>query len=147
MSDSMIPPERAWNSWDSEHPAEMSYPPLGLSVRPCAYAASVNGFTDFPAGAGLRLGPRAIDGDGIALDLAHAGTELTLAYDQPVPDSLRGRRRTRRNGEGGLESATRGAGPPLLATFHESLSELKDEFETKGYFYLESRRETGRVAA
>src|SRR3990172_5221214 len=87
MSDPVIPPERAWNSWDSEHPAEMSYSPLGLSLRPCAYAASVNRFTDFPAGAGLRLGPRAIDGDGIALDLAHAGTELTLAYDKPVPHS------------------------------------------------------------
>ena len=182
MSDSTIPLERAWNSWDSEHPAEMSHPPLGLSLRPCAYAVSVNRFTDFPAGAGLRLGPRAIDGDDVELDLAHAGTELTLAYDKPDPDTLRGRWRTRRTGEwglrfwmilclrlapngvpvdwrfdpasgaltarvGGIEIVVIGDRPPLLATFHESLKELQDEFETKGYFYLESRREIGRVAA
>ena len=51
---------------------------------------------------GLRLGPRQIDGDGIGLDLAHAGTELTLHYDKPDPFTLRGSWQAGRMGEWGL---------------------------------------------
>ncbi|HEX3066381.1 MAG TPA: hypothetical protein VHQ39_12910, partial [Dongiaceae bacterium] len=66
---------RLWNSWDSEHPAAMRFLPLGLDLGFCAYAASKNAFTRFPSGApGISLGPRHIDGNGIALSLAHAGT-------------------------------------------------------------------------
>jgi len=83
---------RWWNSWDSEHPASMRFLPLGLDLGFCAYAASKNSFTRFPAGAsGIALGPRRIDGNGITLSLAHAGTELTLSYDKPDPFTLRGR--------------------------------------------------------
>ena len=103
MSESLIPLERRWNSWDAEHPAAMRYLPLGLDIDLCAYAASRNAFTRFPAGAeGLRLGPRQIDGNGIALDLAHAGTELRLAYDKPDPFTLRGRWQAGRMAEWGL---------------------------------------------
>src|ERR1700741_3877431 len=103
MSESTIPLGRRWNSWDSEHPAAMRYLPLGLDLELCAYAASRNSFTHFPGGAeGLRLGPRRIDADGIALDLAHAGTELALRYDKPDPFTLRGRWRAGKMGEWGL---------------------------------------------
>src|SRR5262249_10556298 len=92
MPESRIPGGRGGNGWDGEHPAAMRYLPLGLDIDLCAYAASRNSFTRFPAGAeGLRLGPRDIDGNGITLDLVHAGTRLSLAYDKPDAFTLRGR--------------------------------------------------------
>jgi len=180
MSQSTIPLERRWNSWDAEHPASMRYLPLGLDLGFCAYAASRNSFTRFPAGAeGVKLGPRQIDANGIELSLAHAGTELDLAYDKPDPFTLRGRWRARRFGEWGLrfwlmltlssedgaewrfdpESgeltgevcghhvAVKGERAPLLATFHADMEALRAEYESKGYFYLDSRGERGRFAA
>ncbi|WP_119459319.1 MGH1-like glycoside hydrolase domain-containing protein [Rhodospirillaceae bacterium SYSU D60014] len=185
MAESTVPLQRAWNSWDSEHPAEMQYLPLGLRITPCAYASSTNGFTRFTAGSeGVRLGPRTIDGSCIALDLAHAGTALSLNYHKPDPFTLCGSWEAHRTGEWGLRfwvllvlrlapptgdgdlvdwhfdpesgamtarsGAThiviRGERPPLLATFHDSLDALQQEFETKGYFYLESRGSSGPVA-
>src|SRR5262245_14721118 len=183
MRESDIPAARAWNSWDSEHPAEMSYLPLGIRLTPCAYASSVNRFTRFPAGKGVVLGPRALDGNGVALTLAHAGTSLALSYDKPDALTLRGHWEAQHLAEWGLRfwivlvlrwtppgadqavewrydpesgelSATagphaiviRGERLPLLATFHESLDALQQEYETKGYFCLDSRGERGRVA-
>ena len=180
MSESTVPLGRRWNSWDAEHPAAMRYLPLGLDLEFTAYAASRNSFTRFPSGApGVRLGPRRIDGDGIELSLAHAGTDLTLAYDKPEPTILRGRWKAGKLGEWGLrywvvltlQSADgaewrydpetgllaaeirghhvvlRGERPPLLATFHADMTALALEFETKGYFCLDSRGEQGRFAA
>jgi putative isomerase len=179
MSESTIPLERRWNSWDSEHPAAMRYLPLGLDVDFTAYAASRNAFTRFPSGgAGLRLGPRLIDGNGVELDLAHAGTELKLTYDKPEPFTLRGRWQAGRMGEWGLRYwiniclgtgdgaewvfdpetgllttelrgyriVVRGERPPLMATFHADMAALQAEYETKGYFCLDSRGESGRFA-
>ncbi len=102
MSEADVPLPRAWNSWDSEHPAEMSFLPLGIRITPCAYASSTNSFTRFPAGEGVTLGPRSLDGNGITLTLAHAGTELTLGYDKPDPYTLRGRWEARHLAEWGL---------------------------------------------
>jgi putative isomerase len=80
-----------WNTWDSVYPAQMTYLPLGLTVTPCAYAASTGTFTAFPATApGLQLWERAIDGSWVSLHLQHAGSELDLRYDKPSPDVLRG---------------------------------------------------------
>jgi putative isomerase len=166
---------RLWNSWDSEHPAAMRFLPLGLDLGFCAYAASKNSFTRFPSGApGISLGPRRIDGNGIALSLAHAGTELTLTYDKPDPFTLRGRWQAGKMAEWGLRfwvmltlSAGRarwrydpksgelsakigeqhvvalGERPPLLPTFHANVEALREEYETKGYFCLDSRGERG----
>jgi putative isomerase len=103
MSESLVPLARAWNSWDAEHPAEMTYLPLGLRVGLCAYASSINAFTRFPAGGeGVRLGPRSLDGDMVHLDLAHAGTTLAVDYDKPDHFTLRGRWKAGRLGEWGL---------------------------------------------
>jgi len=184
LSESTVPLPRAWNSWDSEHPLEMRYLPLGIRITPCAYASSSNGFTRFPAGKGVKLGPRAIDGDGIEAALDHAGTALTWRYDKPDPFALRGRWETHKFGEWGLrfwivlvvrwqppggsqlaewrydpethalsahagafDAVIRGERAPLLVTFHESIEALQQEYETKGYFCVDSRGESGRVAA
>jgi putative isomerase len=86
-----VSPDRAWNTWDSVYPAQMTYLPLGLTVTPCAYAASVGAFTDFPATApGLQLGERTIDGGFVELHLEHGGSVLEWRYDKPTPDLLRG---------------------------------------------------------
>jgi putative isomerase len=81
---------RGWNTWFSEHPAQFTHLPRGLSVTPCAYAASKNAFTDFPAaGSGVRYGPRQVRGEYVSLKLSHAGTELDLIYDRPAAETLR----------------------------------------------------------
>ncbi len=179
MSESTVPLGRRWNSWDAEHPAAMRYLPLGLDLELCAYAASRNSFTRFPSGAeGLRLGPRRIDGDGIELDLVHAGTELRVAYDKPDPFTLRGRWQAGRMAEWGLRFwvmlalhsadgaewvfdpetgvlateirgrrvAVAGERPPLMASFHADMAALQAEYETKGYFCLDSRGTRGGFA-
>lgn len=175
---SKISQERHWNSWDSEHPASMRFLPLDLDLGFCAYAASKNSFTRFPSGAaGIKLGPRRIDGNGITLSLAHAGTELTLTYDKPDPFTLRGHWQAHKMAEWGLRfwvmptiSAGRtswrydpktgefsakigqqhvvmlGERLPLLPTFHASVEALRQEYETKGYFCLDSRGTRGRFA-
>lgn len=174
-----VPVARSWNSWDSEHPAAMRYLPLGIDLGISAYAASQNSFTRFPANAsGTRLGPREIDANGIALDLTHAGTELTLSYDKPTPLVLRGRWQTCKTAEwglrfwvmltlvaesgaewfydpaagevsaevGGQQVILRGERSPLLVTFHADFAALRQEYESKGYFFLDSRGDRGRFA-
>jgi putative isomerase len=47
---------------------------------------------------------------------------------------------------GASEVVVLGERPPLLATFHPSVEALREEFETKGYFCLDSRGESGPVA-
>lgn len=98
-----IAANRHWNTWDSVYPAQMTYLPLGLTVTPCAFAASTGGFTSFPATTpGLTLGPRAIDGATVALTLEHAGTALDWRYDKPSDEVLRGEWRAAKFGEWGL---------------------------------------------
>ncbi len=181
-----VPPKRAWNSWDSDHPAAMRYLPLGLELRPCTYAASRNDFTDFPAGApGLWLGPREVAADDIRLRLAHAGTELDLRYTSPDPATLIGRYRVLKHGEWGLrfwvvlvlqlmpperdgkpvrwrfdprtglaqarhrgrKVAVGASRRPLLVTAHPSLAALREEMQSKGYWYLDSRGTSGTLLA
>jgi len=47
---------------------------------------------------------------------------------------------------GGYHAAFAGAAKPLLVTFHDSVEALQDEFTRFGYFYLESRGQSGKVA-
>jgi Mannosylglycerate hydrolase MGH1-like glycoside hydrolase domain len=94
---------RGWNSWISERPAQICHLPRGLTVTPCAYAASKNAFTDFPAqGESVRYGPRSVRGEQIALHLAHGGTEFDLRYDRPEADALRATWSATKFGEWGL---------------------------------------------
>jgi putative isomerase len=182
-----LAPARLWNTWESDHPAAMRFLPLGLELRPCAYAASRNAFTDFPAmGPGLVLGPRGVTAaEGVRLGLAHGGTQLDWRYGSPEPGTLTGAYRVRKHGEWGLRfwvllvlrlmpperrgapvrwrfDAARGLATashrgrhvavgasrsPLLVTVHRSLDALKEEMESKGYWYLESRGSSGPVMA
>ncbi|MES1152663.1 MAG: trehalase family glycosidase, partial [Dongia sp.] len=93
----------AWNTWDSVYPAQMTYLPLGLTVTPCAYAASTATFTDFPATApGLQFWERAVDGSWVSLHLEHAGSALDWRYNKPSPEVLRGGWRAGKLAEWGL---------------------------------------------
>ncbi|MGH6720037.1 MAG: MGH1-like glycoside hydrolase domain-containing protein, partial [Alphaproteobacteria bacterium] len=94
--------DRAWNTWDSVFPGDMIFLPLGLRVSFCAYAASRNAFTRFPPGAGVRLGPRTVDGACARLDLSHAGTDLVFTWSKPGADVALGAWTATRFGEWGL---------------------------------------------
>jgi putative isomerase len=81
----------------------MTYLPLGLTVTPCAYAASTGTFTTFPATAkGLALGEREVDGSSVRLHLALSGTELDWHYEKASPTQLRGGWAATKFGEWGL---------------------------------------------
>ena len=43
---SELSPQRHWNTWRSEYPAQMMHLPLKLTVTPTAYAAASRRFTD-----------------------------------------------------------------------------------------------------
>jgi putative isomerase len=93
---------RAWNTWNSDVPAQMVYLPLGLRVTPLAYAASRNSVTAFAPGENVKLGPRRIDAGRVELELNHCGTELHWRYDKPDDFSLHGTWRSGSLGEWGL---------------------------------------------
>src|SRR6266478_3603033 len=102
MAESVIPLERAWNSWNAEHPAQISFPPLGLSLTPCAYAASRAAFTRFKIGDGVKLLSHDLAGSTIELDLAHAGSEIAWRYRKVEDFVVCGEWRTLRLAEWGL---------------------------------------------
>lgn len=97
-----IDADRAWNTWDSVYPGDMVHLPLGLRVSFCAYAASGNAFTRFPPGAGVRLGPRTVDGACARLDVSHCGTDLRVTWSKPESRTVLGAWRATRFGEWGL---------------------------------------------
>ena len=181
-----IAPGRSFDTWDVDHPTALVHLPSGLRVHVCAYSDRAGAFTRFPAGKGVRLGPRTLDGTAVNLVVAHEGTELGLRFERTGPDAARLRWWTERKGEWGLrfwvvvaveagaygspggghpwrpvESAPGALGmrgpagsacvlgmrPPLLTTFHPEPNALRREYEEHGYWYLESRRAEGPVAA
>jgi len=102
MAESLIPLERAWNSWNREYPAQISFPPLGLSVTPCAYAASRAAFTRFRADDGAKLRSHDLSGSAIDLDLSHAGSEIAWRYRKVEDFAVCGEWRTLKLAEWGL---------------------------------------------
>ena len=181
-----IAPGRGFDTWDVDHPTALVHLPSGLRVHVCAYSDRAGVFTRFPAGKGVRLGPRTLDGTAVNLVVAHEETELGLRFEQTGPDAARLRWWTERKGEWGLRfwvvvaveagaygipagdhpwlpvesvpgalgmrgpagsACVLGARRPLLTTFHSEPNALRQEYEEHGYWYLESRRAEGPVAA
>lgn len=111
----------------------MIYLPLGVRLGVRAYSHREGRFTAFPAGT-VRLGPRAVDGSRVELELEHAGTRLVLTYSKPDPFTVVGEWQTLATGEWGLRfwlflclevsprlaAAPAGAGPgaPETAWWH-----------------------------
>ena len=181
-----IAPGRSFDTWDADHPTALVHLPSGLRVHVCAYSDRAGVFTRFPAGKGVRLGPRTLDGAAVNLVVAHEETELGVRFEQTGPDAARVRWWTERKGEWGLRfwvvvavepgaygnprgddlwppvetepgalgmrgpagcACVLGVRPPLLTTFHSEPNALRQEYEEHGYWYLESRRAEGPVAA
>ena len=181
-----VAPRRRFNTWDVDHPSALVHLPSGLRAHVCAYSDRAGAFTRFPAGRGVRLGPRTLDGSSVSLVVVHEGTELGLRFEQVGPDAACLRWRTERAGEWGLRfwvvvaleladsvgspdspkfrriesepgalgmqlpggcACVLGARPPLLETSHVDLAALEREYETQGYWYLESRGIAGPVVA
>jgi putative isomerase len=102
MAELQIPLARAWNSWNGEYPAQISFPPLGLSITPCAYAASRAAFTRFAGRDGARLLSHDLAGSVIDLELAHAGSEIAWRYRKVEDFAVCGEWRTLKLAEWGL---------------------------------------------
>src|SRR5437762_7624015 len=102
MAESQIPLARAWNSWNSELPAQIPFPPLGLSITPCAYAASRAAFTRFAGRDGARLLSHDLAGTAIDLALSHAGSEIAWRYRKVEDFAVCGEWRTLKLAEWGL---------------------------------------------
>ena len=181
-----IAPGRYFDTWDVDHPTALVHLPSGLRVHVCAYSDRAGAFTRFPAGKGVRLGPRSLDCAAVNLVVSHEETELGLQFERTGPDAARVRWWTARKGEWGLRfwvvvaveagaygypggghpwlpvesvagalgmrgpagsACVLGVRPPLLTTFHSGPNALRQEYEEHGYWYLESRRAEGPVAA
>ena len=97
-----VSPGRRFNTWDVDHPSALVHLPSGLRAHVCAYSDRAAAFTRFPAGKGVRLGPRTLDGSSVSLAVGHEGTELGLRFEQVGPDAARVRWWTERTGEWGL---------------------------------------------
>ena len=183
-----IDPRRRFDTWDVDHPSALVHLPSGLRAHVCAFSAHAGAYTRFPAGEGVRLGPRTLDGSDVNLTVTHEGTRLGLRFEQVGPDAARMRWWTECTGEWGLRfwvvvaleravfadprhraqvrwqpadsdagalgvhwpdggAYVLGARPPLLTTSHADLAALEREYETRGYWYLESRGAEGPVVA
>ena len=179
-------PRRRFGTWDVDHPTALVHLPSGLRAHVCAFSARASAFTRFPAGPGVRLGPRSLDGSVVNLAVTHEGTELGLRFEQVGPDAARVRWWTEHTGEWGLRfwvvvalelgvfdrartgakwlagdgdpgalgaawsggfACVLGTRPPLLTTYHSDPKTLCEEYEEHGYWYLDSRRATGPLAA
>ena len=97
-----IDPRRRFDTWDVDHPSALVHLPSGLRAHVCAFSARAGAFTRFPAGEGVRLGPRTLDGSEVNLTVTHEGTRLGLRFEQVGPDAARMRWWTERTGEWGL---------------------------------------------
>lgn len=97
-----VAPARRFDTWDVDHPTAFVHLPSGLRAHVCAYSDRAGAFTRFPAGAGVRLGPRTLDGATVNLHVEHEGTELGLRFERTGPDAARVRWWTEREGEWGL---------------------------------------------
>ena len=98
----VVAPGRRFNTWDVDHPSALVHLPSGLRAHVCAYSDRAGAFTRFPAGKGVRLGPRTLDGSSVNLAVEHEGTELGLRFEQIGPDAACLRWWTVRTGEWGL---------------------------------------------
>ncbi len=86
-----VPPQRAWNTWDAEHPACAIHLPSGFAVRLSAYSASEGRYTDFPFDVeATRLGPHALDGSFADVELVHAGSRLRLRFASAAGGAIAG---------------------------------------------------------
>ena len=172
---------RAFNTWDSDHPADIIHLPSGLRASMCAYSNRTQTFTRFAATSdALVLGERTLDASEINVGLVHGGTRFDLRYRRTAANALRGWWKARVFGEWGLRFwvliclrfedaddtewrfcsergvltgrcadrwvAVAGERAPLLVTFHQSLEALRGEYETHGYWYLDSRDASGPLA-
>lgn len=97
-----VPLARAWNTWEAGRPAAMSFPPLGVSIVPFGYAASIGKATLFPSGPSFRFGRHATDGSVVEAKLAHAGTSIDLRYAKASDYDLCGAWDATELGEWGL---------------------------------------------
>ena len=101
MSD--IPSSHRFGTWDADHPCDWLHLGNNLRVSVCAYSARANRLTRFAAGdAGLRLGPRALDGSRVEVELAHEGTRVALVAERPTADAVRLHWQALEHGEWGL---------------------------------------------
>jgi putative isomerase len=101
MRDTTIPAARAWNTWSSL-PAEMVFLPLGVCLAPVGFAGSAGKATLYPSGPATRFGHHDVNGEGIALDLSHAGTVLRWSYAKSDPFIITGTWEALALGEWGL---------------------------------------------
>ena len=166
-------PERFWGTWNAARPAEMLHIPTGFCITPLVYAAST-GKASWLTPQEVKLGSRTTDASHVELGITHAGTELIWRWMRSSTTAIHGQWQTKKNGEWGLRfwvtlclsggdwkwqgdsaycTTPQGSifvtpsSKPLLVTAHDTLSAVAEEFETHGYWYLNSRADRGQVLA
>lgn len=165
-----------WDTWTAERPAEFTHLETGLRFTPVLYSDRAETATEVPPGDQIRYGHRGMRDGRIEFSTLFEDTHLDWTCNRQG-NSLDLSWTCRSNGEWGLrywvclclggpagvsfdydpktgtvvsERRAFRAGcrkRPLLVTAHEDLQALIDEFETKGYFYLNSRADSSSFLA
>ena len=165
-----------WWTWNPERPAAISNLVNGIVITPVLYSAKEDCATLIEPSKEIEYGKRNIDGSTIFFRTKFSGTVISWQYHQNEDADLKVKWSVEEYGEWGLrfwvslslegtewvyeESEKRVTGivdeynyqafldpSPLMVTGHKSLKGLVNEFDEKGYFFLDSRAKKGDLLA
>ena len=168
--------ENIWWTWNPERPAEISNKILGVTFTPVLYSAKADEGTVLPPGKNIRYKHRTFDGKLIKFKTNFSNTIIDWKYYISSCGRLNIDWSTNSFGEWGLRYwilicvqsnellhdpisnivNCKTSGPdleiisfpnPLLVTGHSSYDDLIEELKEKGYFYLNSRSNQGKILA
>jgi putative isomerase len=168
--------ENIWWTWNPERPAEISNKSLGVALTPVLYSAKADEGTVLPPGNNIRYQHRTFDGKSIRFKTNFSNTIVDWKYHISSNGGLTINWSANTFGEWGLRywiliciqghelihdpinnivnCKTLGSDlevasypNPLLVTGHSSYDDLIEELKEKGYFYLNSRSNHGKILA
>jgi len=168
--------ENIWWTWNPERPAEISNKRLGIALTPVLYSAKADEGTVLPPGNNIRYQHRTFDGKSIRFTTNFSNTIVDWEYQISSNGGLTINWSANTFGEWGLRywiliciqsielihdpinnivnCKTLGSDlevvsypNPLFVTGHNSYDDLIEELKEKGYFYLNSRSNHGKILA
>jgi len=98
----MVSVPRQWNTWDQQDPLAMVHLPTGFCLRFSAFSNEEGAYRRLGIGDGIVLLEHLTDGGLVRAHIAHAGSELELAFAKPAPHALAAHLTVLRCGEWGL---------------------------------------------
>ena len=165
-----------WWTWDPERPASVSNRQYGLTLTPVLYSAKKDEASIIDPSNDIEYGYRSFDGSLFTFETKFSDTVISWKYLHNEQGDLCIKWSCKEFGEWGLRywvsiclegsewrydeteqkvfgkigeknALVRLTTNPLMVTGHTSIEALVDEFNEKGYFYLNSRVDKGNMLA